>query len=81
MTEPRGAGAGAGKGGWEGIGGVCFAMVLALGWALGIIGPKPGGLKRSADLGKLFPFPLDLEMGMALRSGFSSALEELPLGV
>ena len=54
--------------------------------ALGIIGPKPGGLTRSG-LELFFPFPLGLEMGMALVSGFSSsclegaALEELPLGV
>ena len=61
-------------------------MVLALGWAFLIIGPNPGGLKRS-DLGMLFPFPLDLGMGMALGSAFSSlcledwaALEELPMG-
>ena len=44
-------------------------MVLALGWAFLIIGPNPGGLKRS-DL--LFPFPLDLGMGLALGSACSS---------
>ena len=81
MIEPRGAGAGAVEGWWGRFSGVCFAMLLALGF-VGIKPGIPGGLITSA-LELFFPFPLALEMGMALFSGFSclegAALEDLSL--
>ena len=73
--EPRGVVTCAVDDWWGRFSGVCFAMVLAL----GIIGPKPGGLIKSA-LELFFPFPLALEVGLALFSGFSCLeLEDLSL--